>query len=405
MHIAIAGPIATDDVAHLLDGSTTGLPAGYAGAPLLATLLGELLDRGHRVSAFTLSNDLPLRRAYTVAAKGDRLTLYFCPSRPRAWPPNGWRPGRIVDLYAFERAGLRQAIAQARPDVVHAHWAYEFAWAALRTGLPHVVTCHDSPMAIARSYRGLKLGGYRRLRSLMAWHVLRHARRVTAVSPYLVSEIQPMCRWPVSMIPNPVSPSAFALSHRHEPGRVRLLMACVGWSERKNPQPALRAFSVLSRRFPNAQMVAIGAGFGPGEQAECWCDRLSLSGSIHFRGSVPHREVLALMAQCDVLIHPSREESFGMVIAEAMAVGLPVVAGESSGAVPRVAGGVGRLVDVTRCEAIVDAVAALVADPLLRADLRDRGRRRASAHFNAQSVAHGYEAQYAAALRSQRPLP
>jgi L-malate glycosyltransferase len=131
MHIALVGPVATADIQGLLDGPTHHLPAGYAGAPFMGALITALVARGHRVSAFTLSADMLLRTGQHITAQGPGLTVHYLPMRPKAWPFNGWRVGRIVDLFAFERAGLTRAIQAAQPDVVHAHWAYEFAWASL----------------------------------------------------------------------------------------------------------------------------------------------------------------------------------------------------------------------------------------------------------------------------------
>ena len=69
----------------------------------MVTLIDALLARGHRVTAITTSADLPLRVDATRWWRGDRFSLACCPMRPRAWPFNGALPGRIVDLYAFER--------------------------------------------------------------------------------------------------------------------------------------------------------------------------------------------------------------------------------------------------------------------------------------------------------------
>ena len=135
MHIGIAGQIATEDLRHLLDTPTATLPHGFSGAPFLGTLISELLARGHEISAFTLSNNMPLNDEATVIAKGERLTLYCVPMRPRAWPFNGARVGRIVDLYGFERRGLERAMRLATPDLIHAHWSYEFAWGGTRDRL------------------------------------------------------------------------------------------------------------------------------------------------------------------------------------------------------------------------------------------------------------------------------
>ena len=400
LHVGIAAPIATADIAHLLDGPAAPLPRGYAGAPLLGTLIEELLRRGHRVSAFTLSSDLPLGERSTVVARGHNLTLYCCPMRPRAWPFNGSRVGRIVDLYAFERRGLERAIAQARPDVVHAHWSYEFAWAALRSGLPHVVTCHDSPFVIARFQRDFRHGAYRWLRAGMAWHVLRQARHVTTVSPYMVGQIQPLCRASVSVVPNPITGRAFARPRIAQPGRQRVLMIANGWDVRKNGAAALRAFALLSESLPGAELRVFGHDHGEGGAAQQWWRQSGLNANVRFCGAVPHGQLLTELSCADAFMHTALEESFGAVLAEALAAGVPVVAGSASGAVPWVVGEAGRLVDVTRPDAVAAALVDLLGDAAESDRLGRIGRHRVRAMFSAESVAMAYEREYVSAQSS-----
>jgi len=394
MHIALVGPVATADLLPLLEGDAATLPAGYAGAPMLVTLIAELLERGHRVTAITTSDDLPLDWRRPGRAEGANLAVVYVPMRRRAWRPNGWRAGRIVDLYAFELRGLQHAIEQAAPDVIHAHWSYEFAWAAVRAGLPHVVTCHDSPLRIAR----ISGSPYRWLKAGMAWHVLKRARRVTTVSPYMLAQVEPLCRVPVSVVPNPVSIAAPPSQRPRHRRRPRVIMICNGWVTWKNPEPALRGFALLANRLPDAELVAVGGDFEPGGIAEQWWLAQGLRGRVSFRGPMPHDSVLALLAECDVLLHSSLEESFGVVVAEAMAVGLPVVAGADSGAVPWVVGEAGRLVDVRQPEAIADALECLFADPELAEKCGELGRKRFLEHFGAPTVAAAYEHEYLAAL-------
>jgi len=359
MHIGIIGPIATADIAHLLGGDVVGLPPGYAGGPLLATLIGELLRRGYRVSAFTLSRELPLKRDASVTAHGENFSITYSPMRPRAWQPNGWLPGRIVDLFRFERQALKHAITRAAPDVIHAHWAYEFALAAVGSKIPHVVTCHDSPYTIARlaSRSRPTISVYRWLRVLMARKALREAQCVTAVSPYMRDEVQSITTARIAVVPNPVDDLAFTLARqRKAPEMPRLAMVCNGWGIWKNPQPALMAFAKLRISRPDAELHLYGHDFGAGEAAESWCAQNGISDGLVFHGSVPHHRLLQSLAEFDLLLHPSLEESFGMVIAEAMAMGLPVVAGDSSGAVPWVVGETDGLCNVRSPEAILQSL-------------------------------------------------
>lgn len=397
LHILLVGPVATADVQPLLGPSAGSLPIGYAGAPLMRVLIDGLLARGHRVTAVTTSADLRADQD-DVRTEGSRFTLVICPSRPRAWRFNGWRSGRVVDLFAFERRRLAEAIRRIEPDVVHAHWAYEFAWAAQRAGVPLVVTSHDAPLVIARFSGGLVHGGYRWLRACMAWRVLRRAEHVTTVSPYMVGQIQSWCPRPVSVVPNPLAAGLFGMSRTESPGRLRVLMVCNGWSARKNPEPALRAFAKVSAQVPQAELVMLGADFGPGERAERWWTESALVGQVRFVGSVSHAEVLRWMTVSDLLLHPALEESFGAVIAEAMALQLPVLAGADSGAVPWIIGQAGVTVDVRSARAMAAAMLRLLVDDAGRRDLGVRARDSVHRRFGADEVVMQYEALYRAAL-------
>ena len=406
MHIGIVGPIATADISHLIEGGVSGLPIGYHGAPLLATLISELLQRGHRVSAFTLSADIPLSQSEPVIVQGKNFSLSYSPMRPRAWRPNGLRLGRILDLYAYERAHMQRAIEKVAPDVVHAHWTYEFALAALQTGLPHVVTCHDSPYAVAGFYSKEKptRSLYRWLRVLMARKVFSQATCLTAVSSYMKNEVQGMTPVPIVLVPNPVDGLALAL------GKDRLAslspciaMVCNGWQVLKNPQPALKAFARVRNYHPSAELHMYGNDFGPGEQAEIWCIAMGMQEGMFFHGAIPHKQLLEELSKVDVLLHSSLEESFGLSIAEAMAMGLPVVAGESSGAVPWVVGEGGILCDVRQELEICQAIKNVLV-PENYARHSKAARARVELMFTVNKIASAYLDAYKNALERATSL-
>jgi glycosyltransferase involved in cell wall biosynthesis len=405
MHIALAGPIATADITHLLEGDQTGLPVGYEGAPLLATLMTELLRLGHRVSAFTLSGDMPLNGG-VVVAQGKNFSLNYIPKRPHAWGPNGLHLGRILDLYAFEREKLQRAIAQAAPEVVHAHWSYEFSLAALQTGLPVVVTCHDSPYRVARFYSKAKptQSLYRWLRVLMARKVFQQAKCVTAVSSYMREEVQNMTQVPIQVVPNPVDGFALALGRpRQTPATPRFAMVCNGWQARKNPEPALQAFARYRAIHTEAELHLYGNDFGVGQSAENWTIEQGIAGGMVFHGTMLHKKLLQALSTADLLLHPALEETFGMSIAEAMAMGLPVVAGESSGAVPWVVGDGGMLCDVRQENAIYQTIEQVLI-PENYARLSTTARERVESMFTASAVVAAYLKSYQAALNVE-PAP
>lgn len=92
-------------------------------------------------------------------------------------------------------------------------------------------------------------------------------------------------------------------------------------------------------------------------------------------------DVPAALAVADVAVVPSLwEEPFGLAAAEAMAMGVPVVA-YGSGALPDVIGDAGVLVHAGDVEALAQALAKLAADPPLRCGLAEKGRTRALQRF------------------------
>lgn len=399
LHIGIAGPISTESIADFLDGDVSELPNGYAGAPLLGTLVGALLERGHEVSAYTTDSALPLDLPRPVMAQGERFRIYYCPVRKHSIRNNGRHLGRIVDFFRLERRYLEQAIRLDAPDVVHAHWTYEFAWAALDTGLPTVITCHDSPLQILKYMPNL----YRLGRYFMARRVLRRAQVLTAVSPYMRDEVQAWAGVPITVVPNPLSDYVFTLGReaRQPPadGAWRIAMVLNGWGKCKNPEAALRAFAKLRTHFPTTRLYCYGADFGPDETAEKWAQAQGIAQGVQFVGWMPHQRLLSHLSESHLLLHPALEESFGVAVAEAMALGLPVVGGQGSGAVPWVVDQAGLLVDVSKPQEIANAAGRLITDDALYVKCSAAAIQRVKA-FDPDLIAGQYEAAYALAMGS-----
>ena len=395
LHVLLAGPIAGEELRPWLQlPEGAALPAGYLGAPLMAILVGELLRLGHRVTALTNDHLLPWAEG-PRRFHGPGLSFIVCPARRRAWRPNGWLPGRIVDLFAHERRLLAAEMRAAAPDIVNAHWTYEFALAGLDQPAPLLVTCHDAPTVVLRYTRS----PYRAMRWLMARQVFRRAHHFTTVSDYMVRELAPAIGQEPAVVPNPVAPYVLALGRvRSLPASRRVAMVCNGWDRLKNPEPALRAFAQWRRAEPTAELHVFGADFGPGERAAAWAAAEGLAEGIHFHGQMLHRALVQNLSQMDALLHPSLEESFGVVIAEAMALGLPIVAGRYSGAVPWVLGwqasgpNAGLLVDPREPAALSEALTRLFDHDYEARSRRGVGR---SAAFTATSVCQQYLGHYA----------
>jgi phosphatidylinositol alpha-mannosyltransferase len=146
--------------------------------------------------------------------------------------------------------------------------------------------------------------------------------------------------------------------------------------ERKGFPVAIDAFERLAGARADLRLVV--AGDGPQRDA---VDRLPtlLRARVTMLGAVPNQELPPFYAACDVYLGPSTGgESFGIVLIEAMAAGLPVVASDTPGYDEVVTDETqGLLVPTRDPAALAEAAARVLDDPALAARLRAAGPERA----------------------------
>jgi len=123
MKITILAPISTAAIApYLYETPPNDFPAGTGGAPLMGSLIAELLARGHDVSAITCGGFWATQKNQPVSLKGEHFEFYCVPIRRHSMRPRNGHIGRILDMYAYERDQMSEILFKINPDVVHAHW-------------------------------------------------------------------------------------------------------------------------------------------------------------------------------------------------------------------------------------------------------------------------------------------
>jgi glycosyltransferase involved in cell wall biosynthesis len=381
MHIAMCSPATLTLLSDLVKHGNE-MPPGYR-FPLMSQLVRSYIDCGHQVSLVTHTPEVTETRKW----RGEKLTVIVTPRRRARYLAS--------DFFRREVKLMVNALRNVQPDVIHAHWTYEFADAALQTQrFPVLVTAHDSPWRVAKAMNTL----YRWIRAAYSqFRILPRVRHLTAVSPYIAHELKNrhFFNRPIRIVPNGIDQAQAAPFPRERPlnSAYPVVASISEWGKHKNIIVVLHAFASFRKFHPRATLLLFGNGLGPGEDAAIYCREHGIAAGIEFRGYTEHGETLReLRERTDIFVHSALEESFCMTILEAMSQGVPCIGGKNSGAVPWLLenGKAGVLADVRDPQAIASAMNQLLVAPALYHRLSTVALARCRSEFNLWQVTKSY---------------
>jgi glycosyltransferase involved in cell wall biosynthesis len=273
-----------------------------------------------------------------------------------ATPLGHGRAGLLASSVRYELALNRFLSTHAEEfDIVHAHFGFPDAVAvsrvARRFSLPYVITLHGDD-AFRLLPRQDSLG--RLIRDAVAGSAMTLC--VSDAMFSAVSAVMPDAR--VSVLKNGYDSTLFTLSEKPRDGGLLFVGLLVPV---KNIDVLLRAYA--------AKRVEIGlpltiAGDGPlRSELEQLAAELGVSDSVRFLGQQSRSQVAELMASAKALLLPSASEGWGLVAAESLACGTPVVASRVGG-VPEIVGSddAGILVPPGDAKALTDALIAVAKE-------------------------------------------
>ncbi len=279
--------------------------------------------------------------------------------------------------YGRERTLAARLLARLGPDVVHTHGNRADvidAAAAMALGIPVVTTVHGFTGATLRN----RLHGYLQRRAF------RKFDAVVAVSRPLAEQLErfvPPAR--LHLIANALPATARAIDRttaRHRLGvhDDRLLIGWVGrMSTEKAPDVMIAALSRLARLAPRMAMELAMVGDGPERpRLRDLARREGVASFVRWHGVIP--DAARLMRAFDMLVVSSRTEGTPMVVLEAMAARVPIVA-TAVGGIPDMVGADGALL-VPPSDP--NALGAAMHDAVC-----DRERTKARTHFALEMIA------------------
>jgi glycosyltransferase involved in cell wall biosynthesis len=287
----------------------------------------------------------------------------------------------------------------AGADIVHAaELGYWFSWQAARLreklGFKLVLTVWET-LPFLDAYRNVRTRRYRR--DVLAATDLFMATTERARAALLLEGAPPE-RVIVSAPGIDLERFAAARDARPPEGGGHLLLSAGRLVWEKGHQDVLRALAEL-RRSGRDDVRAVVVGQGPEEKRlRRYASDLGVEDAVRFAGGVPYDEMAAYYAQASCLVLasipiPYWEEQFGMVLAEAMAAHLPIVA-SASGAIPEVVGGSGTLFSPGDWRGLADVLEAgpLAGPPAARRAPEAERLERFSSAAAAARLAAAYDA-------------
>jgi len=312
--------------------------------------------------------------------------------------PSAGLPGFNGFRMPLSVAGPARLLESARPDLVEAGDAGHCAWAALRMrkryDIPSVAFYHsDLPRLVQPRFGGwIARGTCRYLANLY-----RQFDLVLAPSRVMVQQLDAIGVHGAVHQPLGIDSSVFRPQRRDDTLRAHLGLdpdaRLLVYAGRFTPEKKLDVLTAAVRKLGapyHLILVGGGAALPP-------CERVT-----HVPFQRDQRQLARLLASCDLLVHPGDCETFGLIVLEAMACGLPVVATNKGGVAELVDAETGILAEPNSVDSLAGAI-----DAIFERDLERMGRaarRKAVEHYDWNEILPQVIDRYDALLGGHSPV-
>ena len=347
------------------------------------------------------------RDARTRYRRVGELHVHYAPRLPLP---------RLVTCRIHDVPSLVPVIRSINPDIVHGQGQDRHSLAALRAGLPTVITPHGVFFIESRMLQRNRfdlLGMLKkRLVNSMEEEVFRRASDMVIISRYLPEIYGPMLSARPHFIENPINEEFFHVPRTPQPGRLLFVGTVV---PRKCIPDLVRAVSLVVQspgergtQLPwraRLQLRIAGPVLDPGSKTLILrtIEECEVGAHVTFCGALSQSELLSEYSNAQALLLASREETTPQVIAQAMACGLPSIS-SAVGGVPHMVrdGTTGLLFPFGDVRSCANQITRLLDNDPLREAMTARISAEARQRFHPDSVADQTLTVYRQALARVR---
>ena len=327
-------------------------PVWLAGTEIATCNLAEnLAKRGHEIHVITsLDEGLP-KESCEKGVDVHRL--------PRI-------KVRFFGVFAFWIEIVR-TVRKIKPDIVHVQ--------SLSIATPALISKRILEIPYLVWGRGTDVYLPDWFTKLTAKIIMKNADSLLALTENMKQKMREMCDRDISVVPNGIDLERFKISSGGKKGDSAKTIIFVG---RLHPVKAVQylieAMAIIHQEMPDVKLVIVGDG-AERSRLEELAERLDLKSCIQFAGQVPQERIPQVMHQADVFALPSLTEGFPVVLLEAMAAGLPIVATNVGGIPDIVEDGVnGYLVNAKSPDEMAEKILMLMQNSVMREKISANNR-------------------------------
>ena len=259
-----------------------------------------------------------------------------------------------VKRFSALRKMYNKVFTDSSPDLVHVHVAYPAGLFALylkkRKGLGYIISEHDG--IYMPGYDNYHIPG--QFEKKMVPVIYKNAKKIHAVSKSLADalvDLKLADTKPI-VIPNVVNIDVFKYREKERSNTFSFIHIS-SLINQKNPDGMLQALSLVKKKRNDFVLKIIGPAK---EEFKKMVSDLSLEKEVIFMGEIPYADVAKEISNSDAMVHFTRYETFGCVIAESLCCGVPVIVSD---------------LDVTR-ELVTNSVTGLLVTESEVKDLADK---------------------------------